>query len=1425
MRSPLALVLMSLMPAVCAAAGQNFLKNGDFEEGFSDRGVPAEWQAYGGGAPQTSLVVSDVAASGRHSLLISDYNPAQEVGVSQTVEVPAEARFLVASVMVRAAEGGKGAGGFLQLRFLPSQKYLQTRLSASADEWRECRIAGERPEGTTSITVYLYTHRETICDTLVDKAQVIAMESQDELLLASDQLDLSAFPPPPVEKLKDLHLTTVLVEEGKAVACVVVPGDGRYEALGKQIVDAVAAMTGVRLPVKSDEDAPKVLTENTIILGNRSTNRLLSHLYDLYYTYLDLKYPGEGGYDVRSLHNPFGNGYNAILVGSSDDRGMAEATRQFIDVARAAVKGRNLVLDWTMRVKLGEGLTPPEKADEVKAWEESLMYPGASYFGWNSLSRRLALYYMTGDTKYLDAFLELAFPDEEAKQFLWKVDGERIEDKDHPLSGPYHYNAHHMMLLWDLVEESPYFSEEQRLRVTRAFAEQLRHWQAEWAYVGRYYGNPDIRIGSRHDQWAAVSLYVLSRYFQTYYPHAVWQKNLEAARHYFSPIAHSFQVAGELDHLWWYTTSYEPLVTYMILSGDRRGVESGNLQVLLRGFDLLVDGKRDGTYLRQLSLTFAHKCAYLTGDGRFLYYRDLTSLDTNVFRIGQSFWPTIAARAPEELAFKALARPLAPEEARASVPKIPYEQAFQFASYRTGITDHDDYLLVDGFYGGSRNPYHCLAVLHLRQGDKPLLDGYLNQVVVRQGGLVEPQVPLGAALTRCRALGKVGYLEAEVPDMAFGHWRRSIVHLADRWTLIVDRFQAREDARNLELAVQWELPVTPSLTEDGCLAYKVGDREARLVPWVRAPMETNGRVAICALQADLRKGEGVDMATALGLTPAKEDLMCARAGNGAAIVSDGSPVLAVWGREDVASEGETTAHLALIGQEALYGAEVRRLWVGALLLEADRPLDVYWDLASGRAEVEANQTALVGLRVADAAALKLDEKPCKPAREGEGLVWIEVEKGRHSLTGVVLPAAAAQALGEKLQQIATEASRPEMSAAQAAEAEVSTVEPDWAVTVEDEVRGILPGPAQSGQGEDGPVLYAIAGGKRVVPVGANGGTGRPIEVGAELMSYCYWPEARLLLLGTKDDKVHAIDTIGTVKWTFQSVMHPDLYATGKTYWFKQDLPGISGLLTGNLTGEGTQAFVGSACTIEVIDAQGQLIKRVPQYWGSVWRMAVLVMPDGKRRLLAAKMPNGVNDIGIVDGTTWSVSYGFTGLPSGHTPIAGWSSMNCQDLIVADLEGDGNQEVVMDVNGSWNRVCVYAADGTPRWAQSFGPSLKYPYRHMRGVVVADLEGDGKCGVVAATRDRIVTAFNAAGGQQWVLRLGSAPWCMTTAAVAGGARVIVGCEDGTVVIIDSTGKPVGRCKLESRVTALLAGQEDGKTYVWAGTAKGMLVRLPL
>ena len=362
------------------------------------------------------------------------------------------------------------------------------------------------PAGDTSIRLYLYTHKGA---------------AQTTILLDEVRLTGGVEPPPApkpvppmkapvVTRLKDLHLDTPLVSAGKPMAMIVVP-PRRYAAAVALIQAAVRERAGCELPVVADAapEAALPLSGARILLGNRSTNCAIGGFYDACYTLLDLKYPGPGGAVVHSLHNPYGNGHNAVFAGGSDDAGTERAARLLAERLQALPKGTDLSLGWILDVRLGAGLTPPADARHAETWDASDGYGSTGYFGWNSLSKCMAMYFMTGDAAPAHQFLRLAFPDKQAFQEISDIDGERIENKDDPLAGAYHYNQHMTTLYWDLIEESPVFTDEQRLRITNAIARQLEHPDYAREGIFRLQG-PASNVSSRHGQWAAIGL-LLSR--------------------------------------------------------------------------------------------------------------------------------------------------------------------------------------------------------------------------------------------------------------------------------------------------------------------------------------------------------------------------------------------------------------------------------------------------------------------------------------------------------------------------------------------------------------------------------------------------------------------------------------------------------------------------------------------------------------------------------------------------------------------------------------------------------------------------------------------------------------------------------------------------------------------------------------------------
>lgn len=801
------LAILLALPLAAQEQPPNLLANPSFEAPPRADGCPAGWAVYAGLGDTRQLTLVDDARDGAAAVFMDDSDPALELGITQTVDAPGGVVYR-AAVWVKAGPGGSTAGSYLQMRFLPSNTFRQVALVPGRGAgWREVKVTGLAPEGNQRITVYLYCHRDPTPKVILDHASLTTADALED--------DVPPPPvPPAITRLKDLCLRTALVAAGQPAAAIVAPVD--YAADAARLNAAIAQAGGVALPLLDPAVAlaeipvgglyEKGLGRNLICLGNRSTNPAIGRLYDQYYTLLDLKYPGPGGWVLRSLHDPFGDGHNVLFCGGSDAAGVSAAVDALVRVVQQAPPGGNLSVGRLMDIHLPQPYTVPAQMRDVGVWDGSDGYGSSGYFGWNSISKRMALYYMTGDEASAREVIRLAFPDQAAKDELAATDGEMIENKDAPLSGPYHYNAHLMTLFWDLIEDSPVFTDAERLQVANALAQQLHHRAPEGIYS---LSEPPEAVGSRHGQWSAISLYCLGRYLQKSYPDPVWKQCVRGAMHHFAALNSSSWVAGESDNLFWYNTGTAPILVYLTLSGEREPLRNGVVAELLRGQEALASGRNLDWTLRYGAISYYHQAAYLTGDGRWLTYRNRTANDTSVFRLGQSFWPAdIAPSPPDDLSGKWTIHPLPEPLWHARGNGFPFEQSFFFGSYRDQPDDSGDFLLLDGFNGASRNPYHTFALLELRIAGQNVLQAgngaYLNQVQTKADGLVEPQAAMDAALRYRGVIGDSIVAVGEVPEASFANWRRTIAQRRGRYALVVDDLTWEIASRNLEVATSWQ---------------------------------------------------------------------------------------------------------------------------------------------------------------------------------------------------------------------------------------------------------------------------------------------------------------------------------------------------------------------------------------------------------------------------------------------------------------------------------------------------------------------------------------------------------------------------------------------------------------------------------------------
>ena len=1221
---------------------------------------------------------------------------------------------------------------------------------------------------------------------------------------SSKSAPVPEFVTPVYDKLKNLDLEIPLVTGSKANCAIITPMI--YNESARVLQEIIEKRTGIKVPVISDTD-PKAATPlltNAIILGNRSTSKISGELYDRFYSLMDLKYPGPKGYSVRSLHNPYGNGFSAILVGGSDVEGVSAGAKAFATYLEElpAVNSGTLSVGWTMLTRLGDGVKIPTDIREFETWEASKGYGSVGYFGWNSISKRMAMYYMTGDPFHAREVMRLSFPDAQALKEIDEIDGERIENKKDPLAGPYHYDAMMLILFWDMIEESPVFTDPERLKFTNAFARRLDH-EGTTPFDKTTYKRDAVpsSVGSRHDQWSAMSLYTLGRYFNKYYPSPMWAQAERAGKLSFGSLHNHAWVSGESDQLSWYCTGIAPVLTYMIMTGDSIPLENGVLQQLLHGQEVLISGLTPDWALNSAALDFLNKAAYLTGDGRWITYLQRTEMDTDIFRLGQSFWPDdkIKPALPYDLVGKWLINPMPEEMWRRRGNNFTLEQSFQNMSFRSAPDAGGDYILVKGYNGAYRNPYHTYDINELRLNGATLLKGFNNQVLSSADGMVEPIVAMDAALIHNDVTGQVAAVTGELPNLPFINWRRSLALRTGQYALIADDITFRTDNQNTQsemlvrVETSWEMPGAKWIPEYNYVKInpvEVNTKNSFELHSSEIMDVKPGRVTYMVWQHPVKNGQKRTFFHLLGqnMSNKNEGLANLRLEDNAAALALPEAALAVSGQY-LAFQGE----LILLSENTLYGHAIRTTAFAETLLASDKPVEADWQFEKGTLSVITNQPVKLTLALSSA-KIVLNGITAMGKKENN-LYSFDLTAGRHEITGAKPSAQIRKSLSVELRKLLKLGHERR---AQQLERSASLIKPTFPVftpVVQANIGGkpiesiIIPSP----DGE----LICTATGNTILVLNSEGKEIRKMTTTGEVRVLRWWAEPKLLLAGCIDEQVFAFDEKGNIKWKFTSVMDPAVYEAGKPYWFKSAYPGVYGLYSGYFDDGKSRAFVGSACTLEILDENGQLVKRTPVFWGPGRQFLMVDAADGSKNLLIGRFGNDWVSLAAVGSKTLAeVGRGYIGVPQGHTYVNGWDAMNRYDNFLVDLEGDGKKEVVSAINGTWNRVSIYSENGNPLYNAQFGPGIRGPRTNMRMMDIGDLDKDGKQEIIVGLSAGFVNALDGQAKKLWAKLLSSPPTVVKIVKEAGKTWICVGCEDGTVLAMDARGEILKQAKVTGK-----------------------------
>ncbi len=1214
--------------------------------------------------------------------------------------------------------------------------------------------------------------------------------------------------PPRIERLKDLCIETTLVSEQRPQAVIVVPKGEDFRQIGQIIQERIRTLTGVTLPIRTDSLPDQLLDDhNVIAIGNMSNNPFIEKLYRQWYCLLDLKYPGKDGYVVRSLHNPYGTGHNVILVGGSDLKGTETAAKVFANLLE---KEMPLTVGWLMKIKLGKGMNPPDisldDADwKVFSWRDSwrktrsgreIGYKPSTYFGWNPISIAGVLYYMTGDKKYLDAFKAMAMPDPNQIPAP-NLKSDAFNDPLDPLVKNYHYRSHLVDCVWDLIEESPLFTDKERLFITNKLLEHQRHYDPKSTFSKPH--------GDRHSCWHMMNIYTGSRYFSRYYPDPLWKKRIANVRRAF----HTFigdPTWGERDTLYWVSTSIEPIFDFFTMDGSEDSseefVKSGTARTMIHALKVLMTGKERDDYNRYVSISLLNKAGYLLKDGSYYWMARRLGFDFDTFRIGESFWPDeeITIDPPTELINHVASFPLSRTDWTRSQKNVPLEEAFQILSYRTGLGEKDDFFLIDGFNGLGRNPYHLNTIYYLRMfGGKGVLSGYLNDIDIWFKGATDLKVARAAALKSSLVAdeGRAVYLKTEVPETSSANWQRHLLYLKDNLFLSIDRVMAKTSG-HYDIVASWQFPakIKYRSESDGILLTRNNIRMAANHPLSVA----QDRVAQETVSRPLSPSETVVFANLFGLLQKPKILKELK--TGAFIIEGSENALAAIGGFS-SEELSTDADFAYVSPGMIILAGARHLTVGdQSIIQATVPVSISWNMAKHILNIKGSQqgeVSVAGIRTGPMA----------------------VKKGQTLSKNLEPDAAISASIKNALEKLPNRFARTSLSPPS------KTTFENWLPAYSTKTsKGIkITEPAWLGSGN----IWAAAPGEKsstLFLLSSQGKVLKTIERKGEILSL--WAAKNIdqassfdLLIGYRDDTMEAISQNGTTLWRIKAKIDPS-FKIGARYdapWFTDPGPkykktGIFSILVDDIWGTGSQQIaIGRPCTVEFRRLDGSLIARVPTKWGDNTALAALKRRGNKPPLLlAGKYFTGFPGLSAINGDYETISdHIFAGLPKGLFSMAAWMQQGLRHLQVADIDGDRIDEVIYTLSGHWNELRVYnGATYKPLWVRYFGPD-KPKGGFMRGLEILNNE-DGSKTIVVATKRGLVSAFDKDGNRIWQQNLDSSVECIDSDAEHG--KILVCLSDGTVLLLDAHGQVLKSFKMDGPVKGSII---EGKAVVFGADGR--------
>ncbi|HCU34363.1 MAG TPA: hypothetical protein DGT21_02630 [Armatimonadetes bacterium] len=616
---------------------------------------------------------------------------------------------------------------------------------------------------------------------------------------------------------------------------IVAPETGDYQAIATRLAEGLGALTKRTPRIVPDTADPASLGPGPVlVLGNLMDSHLARNLYLHAYDFTDYSWPSPGGHVVRTIRDPLGTGAHVLMLGGSDTLGVSAA----VDALLAYVGEHGSTLGYVNIVKLGEweadivAFTERYLGDDPKTWTR---VGGAGSWNYQTEIGRAGVGYLrTGDERYLPVFTR------ELRSFFDNYVLNLRTD-----APPQSHGFLHMMLkVWDLLRDHPSISEEERLRFDEDFLYvyhsgegPLRIRNESQKTIIR--GNHGTRTGIDGIYGGRFFLRRFGRSDPEIAAHA--QEWLAVADAYFSlSMGSQKPIEDNWGHQW--AASLFDTLLYAMMADRTEYFTSPALRGCAdRALIAYARGGPPRAYMSALAVTTGDT-GYLSGfEGGEAYGKRCAGMNGNCNELLRGFCTPDPVRPRANLLDVAVA-PLDQLwydtiDAAGMNPgglfavTVPREEGFDKLSIREGWRTEDFYLLLDGISGGlhAYEDANCIPIMQERGATWTMRtgrDGDESGTVKSSNGVA---VSLdGAGPGRLHRYARLLYRGRHADHTAVGtalegvgdaDWERHIIRKQQQWTLVVDRVSARREGEALAER-HWHLRGEVTAVDDGLRAVQ-----------------------------------------------------------------------------------------------------------------------------------------------------------------------------------------------------------------------------------------------------------------------------------------------------------------------------------------------------------------------------------------------------------------------------------------------------------------------------------------------------------------------------------------------------------------------------------------------------------------------------